>query len=87
MQKVQVFLREDQKAALKAISVQTGQKQSDLIRRSVDLLIDKANAEQTDWRDAVLQATGIWKEHTDLEERLGEFRRAASRRFERMDRP
>jgi hypothetical protein len=81
MQKIQVFLREDQKAALKSIAARTGLKQSDLIRRGVDLMIDRAEIEQTDWREATRAVAGLWQDRTDLEERDRSFRDAAKRRF------
>ena len=81
MQKIQVFLREDQKSALKSISARTGQKQSDLIRKSVDLLIDRMKREDVDWREATRSAAGMWKDRTDLEEVGQKLRAAAMRRF------
>ena len=81
MQKIQVFLREDQKAALKSIAARTGQKQSDLIRKSVDLLIDRARRQDVDWREATRAVAGTWKGRTDLEGLSREFRAATKRRF------
>lgn len=81
MQKTQVFLREDQKAALKAISARTGKRQSDLIRRGVDLLIDRAEREDADWREATRSAAGLWQDRTDLDQLTESFRAAARRRF------
>jgi hypothetical protein len=81
MQKVQVFLREDQKVALKSISARTGQKQSDLIRTGVDLLIDRAEREEADWREATRAAAGMWHDRTDVEELSRSLHDAAKRRF------
>lgn len=81
MQKIQVFLREDQKAALKSISVRTAQTQSDLIRKGVDLLIERATHEDVDWRAATRAAAGIWKNRTDLEDLSRKLRAAAKRRL------
>ncbi|MEQ1929205.1 MAG: CopG family transcriptional regulator [Parvularculaceae bacterium] len=81
MQKVQTFLREDQKAALKRIAARTGKRQSDLIRQGVDLVIDRAENEKADWRAATDAVFGIWKDRTDLEEYSREFREAVKRRF------
>lgn len=85
MQKVQVFLRMDQKAALKSIAARTGAKRSDLIRRGVDLLIDRAAREDADWREATRAAAGVWGDRTDIEELRGELRAAAKRRFMSVD--
>ncbi|MGK2925043.1 MAG: ribbon-helix-helix domain-containing protein [Lysobacterales bacterium] len=81
MRKIQVFLREDQKAALKSLSARTSQKQSDLIRKGVDLLIERATHEEVDWRAATRAAAGIWQDRTDLEDLSRKLRAAAKRRF------
>jgi hypothetical protein len=80
MQKVQVFLREDQKSALRSIAARTGQKQSDLIRQGVDLLIDRTKQE-VDWREAILSGAGVWADRTDLDDYSRNFREAAKRRL------
>lgn len=64
MRKIQVFLREDQKVALKSIAARTGRKQSDLIRSGADLLIDRAEHEDADWRAATRAAAGMWHDRT-----------------------
>jgi hypothetical protein len=81
MRKVQVFLREDQKAALKSIAARTRQRQSDLIRKGVDILIDRAQLEDVDWREATRAAAGMWRDRPDLEDLARELRGAARRRF------
>jgi hypothetical protein len=81
MQRIQVFLREDQKVALNSISARTGQKQSDLIRRGVDMLIDNAEREEADWREATRAAAGMWRDRADLDELSRSLRDAAKRRF------
>jgi hypothetical protein len=80
MRKVQVFLREDQKSALRAIAARTGEKQSDLIRQGVDLLIVKAK-EAADWREVTREVAGMWEDRDDLEAFDRDFRAAAKRRF------
>jgi hypothetical protein len=66
MQKIQVFLREDQKTALKSLSARTGLRQSDLIRQGVDLLIEGASRRTPDWREATRAAAGVWRDRADL---------------------
>jgi hypothetical protein len=87
MQKIQVFLREDQKVALKSISHRTGQRQSDLVRKSVDLLIDRMKREDADWREATRLVAGLWKDRTDIEDISQELRAAAKRRFSSVYEP
>ena len=81
MKKIQVFLRDDQKDALKAIAARTGQKQSDLVRRGVDLLIEKARQRDADWREATRRIAGLWKDRTDLDEVMQSIRERSKRRF------
>jgi hypothetical protein len=81
MRKIQVFLRDDQKTALKSLSARTGRKQSDLIRNGVDLLIDRAGREDVDWRQATRAAAGLWKDRADLEGLTKALRTATKRRF------
>jgi hypothetical protein len=84
MQKVQTFLREDQKTALRRIAARTGQKQSDLIRKGVDLVIDRAQNEKADWRVATDSAAGIWKDRTDIDDLIREMRDRVRKRFKHI---
>lgn len=80
MRKAQVFLRDDQKAALQTLSRKTGRKQSELIRRGVDLAIAEAeNASQQDWRLAWSEAAGAWSGRVDLDD-IGQTLRANARK-------
>jgi len=66
MQRAQVFLRDDQKKSLRTIAARTGRKQSDLIRSGVDLLIEKEKQRVQDWKSALINARGIWKDRDDV---------------------
>lgn len=81
MDKIQVFLRQDQKSALKSLARRLGLRQSDLVRRGVDLLIDKAAQGDNDWREATRAAAGLWRDRTDIEELSRELRRRAGSRL------
>jgi hypothetical protein len=80
LQKIQVFLREDQKAALKNLSARTGVRQSDLVRRGVDLLLEERTARDDGWREATRAVAGIWRDH-NVAATVGELRKAAKRRL------
>lgn len=81
VRKVQVFLRDDQKAALKRVAARTGRKQSDLIRAGVDLVLESDRLESAGWREATRAAAGIWRDRTDLDEASRAMREAAKKRF------
>ncbi len=64
MVRTQVYLTESQREELAAIAKAEGKKQSELIREAIDRLIDQAGSNR---RQVVLrEATGIWKDRTDL---------------------
>lgn len=84
MQKAQVFLRKDQKEQLNAIAARTGTKQSALIRRGVDLVIEATSKEQADWKNAWKQASGLWKDRDDLEAVVADNRTQLNARFDRL---
>jgi Ribbon-helix-helix domain len=81
MQKIQVFLREDQKTALESLSARTGVRQSDLVRQGVDLLLEGASRRTTDWREATRAAGGLWQERKDLDGINEDLRASFKRRF------
>jgi predicted transcriptional regulator len=74
MQRAQVFLRDDQKQSLRTIAARTGRKQSDIIRRGVDLIIEKEQKRVHDWKKALQQARGMWKDRDDLNDLRTEIR-------------
>ncbi|WP_152664478.1 ribbon-helix-helix protein, CopG family [Devosia geojensis] len=81
MQKVQVFIRADQKAALKELAARRGMRQSDLIRRSIDAFIEAESRNATDWRDVVRRTSGVWRDKSDTDELSRSLREQTKRRF------
>lgn len=64
MVRTQIYLTEQQRTRLAAISKVMGKKQSELIREAIDGLIDR---ESHGRREIILrEAAGIWKDRTDL---------------------
>lgn len=83
MEKIQVFLREDQKAALRSLARRLGLRQSDLVRQGIDLLIDRAAERDADWRAATRAASGMWRDRADIDDASREVRRRVTSRFSR----
>ena len=84
MQKAQVFLRKDQKKQLKIIAARTGAKQSELIRRGVDMVISAAANDQSNWTSAWQQSCGIWKDRDDIDEVIASGRAQLNARFDQL---
>ena len=64
MVRTQIYLTQEEKAALTVLSRTTGKKQSELIRQAVDSLIAQSSRNR---RKLVLdRAAGIWKGRRDL---------------------
>jgi hypothetical protein len=64
MLRTQIYLTEEERAALRNIARETGKKQSELIRRAIDDFIDRFQPRE---RLALLsQARGMWQGRDDL---------------------
>lgn len=64
MVRTQIYLTEQQRDKLAAISKTVGKKHSELIREAIDRFIDQVSSSR---RELVLrEAAGIWKDRTDL---------------------
>lgn len=77
MLRTQIYLTAEERAALRNIARQTGQKQSALIRRAVDDFIDRFQPRER--LTSLAQARGMWQERDDLPD----FR-ALRREFDRV---
>ena len=64
MNRTQIYLTEEEIAALKTLSRRTGLNQSELIRKAVDQFIDKHSAARR--KDLLTAARGLWKDRRDL---------------------
>ena len=64
MVRTQIYLTEDQRAEIAAITSRTGKRQSEVIREAVDRFIEQKSRGR---REAILrEAAGIWRDRTDL---------------------
>jgi hypothetical protein len=64
MVRTQIYLSENEQKFLKSIAVRTGKKQSELIRKAVDNLIDSYGC--GDRKSFLRKAKGLWKDRKDL---------------------
>ena len=86
MQKAQVFLRDDQKIQLQAIAELTGRKQSELIRRGVDMAIEEARKTQANWQEGWSHACGVWKDRDDIDSLVTGHRAEMDARIDKLQR-
>jgi len=80
MIRTQVYLTEEEKSELESIASTHGIKQSELIRRAIDDLIDRWGKERG--LAALRGARGVWKDRQDLPD-LRDMRQGWSRRSAR----
>lgn len=64
MIRTQIYLTKQERDALRRLAVESGKKQSELIREAIDSLICKVGTKQ---RKAVIgRVAGMWKDRKDL---------------------
>ncbi len=64
MIRTQIYLTEQEMDALRALSAESGKKQSELIREAIDSLIAKSS--KTQCQDVLDRTAGMWKNREDL---------------------
>ena len=83
MVRTQIYLEEEQLAALRRLAAQTGRRQSALIRDAVDRLIAERPG-MAEWRSMLDQTAGAWADRDDLDALIDDGRRSADERLERL---
>ncbi|MHB0982181.1 MAG: ribbon-helix-helix domain-containing protein [Thiobacillus sp.] len=64
MNRTQIYLTEQEQAALRTLAAASGRSQSELIREAVDHYLSEAEPQVR--RAAVMDAAGLWKGRDDL---------------------
>ncbi len=82
MIKMQVYLRDEQKVALRKMAARTGTAESDLVRQGVDLMLEKKVQDSEDWKTALQGAFGMWKDR-DMSD-FDEMRERVKKRFKHV---
>jgi hypothetical protein len=64
MIRTQIYLTEQERAALSDLAIATGRPQSEIIREAVDGLIARSSKARRE--DVLSRAAGLWKDRNDL---------------------
>lgn len=64
MVRTQIYLTDEEKAALQDIADETGVSQSELIRQAIDRFIERRK--EKDRKTLLQKARGLWKDREDL---------------------
>ena len=64
MLRTQIYLTEEERAALRNLARETGKKQSELIRRAIDAFIERFQPRER--LASLAQARGMWQGREDL---------------------
>lgn len=83
MIRTQIYLEEEKVEALRRLAVQTGRRQSALIRDAVDRLIAEQPS-MAEWRAVLDETAGAWVDRDDLDDLVADSRRSAEERLERL---
>ncbi len=76
MIRTQIYITEAEQSSLKSLSLQSGKKQSALIREAIDRFITVNT--KTDRLSLLRKARGLWKDRNDLPD-FAEIRRSLER--------
>ena len=79
MIRTQVYLSKKQEQALKSLALTSGTRQSELIRKAVDLLLAEKNVMQHQWKEALHATHGMWSDDKDAEQRMHTIRKEFNR--------
>ena len=80
----QQLLMEAQNQRLKGLAATTKRSEGELVREAVDDLLAKQTVEEQDWKAALRELRGMWKERDDLDHFHAERRERRHQRRERM---
>ena len=86
MNRTQIYMTEEQKAAIAALSTHSGHSQSEIIRQAIDFYLDEHAEDKNAKKKAfLLKNAGAWKDDPDLtQDYVQGIRSTADSRAKRM---
>ena len=82
MIRTQVYITAQEKKMLTQLSKQTGESQSELIRKAIDLLCQSIKKKSITRLNALREARGIWADRS--EDEFIEIRKSLNRKFDQQ---
>lgn len=79
MVRKQLLITPDQNSKLAAIAAELARPESEIVREALDEWFKKQAEGVADWKSALRQASGIWKDRTDLEDLMPRLRQSWNR--------
>ncbi len=76
-----INLTEENSEKLEAIARRTGKSRDELLNQAVETLVGTpdSRAPTGDWKDALMQAAGMWKDRDDIPELMSQIRQESDR--------
>lgn len=81
MKRTQIYLTEEEKAAIEKLSDERGTTQSDIIREAIEHYLEEVTLEEK--RSRLMAAAGMWKDKEDIPD-VREMREGWGRRMKRF---
>lgn len=85
MVRKQVFITTEQNTRLKSLAAATGDAEGQLVRRGLDLLLEREAARTVDWKAGLMELRGMWADRYDLDTFYAQRREARRSRRQRMN--
>lgn len=81
MERTQIYLTQEERAALRAIAERRGQTQSEIIREAIDRFLEE-EPDEVSVNEALEKSFGIWADRDDLDDFIAKLRQEWDERIE-----